>query len=129
MPESNDLTYQIIGAAMQVHNEIGPGLREKPYENALAIELRHLKLMVEQQKPYPIRYRDEVVGDCIPDLTIERTLLIEATSIGCLGEPETAQMLNYLRISTLELGLVVNFHNPKLEWKRVARSLGKQRYV
>jgi len=107
---------------MRVHNELGPGLREKPYENALMIDLRESGIFAEQQKPYPIRYLDQVVGDCIPDITVERKVLADAKSIDLLGDGEIAQMLNYLRISKLEIGLVINFKNPKLEWKRLARS-------
>ena len=68
--EFDDHTYDVIGCAMRVHNELGAGLHEKPYENALCIDLREQGFAVEQQLPYPIRYRDEVVGDCIPDLTV-----------------------------------------------------------
>ncbi len=122
MSDDAELSYQIIGAAMNVHNEIGPGLREKPYENALAIELRARGLAIEQQRPYPIRFRNQVVGDCIPDLTVDRCVLIDAKSIASIGDPEVAQMLNYLRISGKELGLVINFQPPKLEWRRMVRT-------
>jgi len=118
----DDSSYAIIGCAMRVHNALGPGLREKPYENALAIELRNSGFHAEQQRAYPILYLDQVVGDCIPDITVSREVLIDAKSIDAIGENEVAQMLNYLRISRLELGLVINFKNPKLEWQRVVRS-------
>jgi GxxExxY protein len=114
-----DATYEIIGCAMRVHSALGPGLREKPYENALVIELRLLGLRPEAQKAYPIRYLDHIVGDCIPDITVDRKVLVDAKSIDAIGENEQAQMLNYLRISRLAVGLVVNFKNHKLEWKRV----------
>ena len=117
----NDLTYQIIGVAMDVQNELGPGLREKPYENALCIELRDRRFQIEQQRPFPIRYKNEIVGDCIPDIIVDGTIIVDAKSIDRIGENEIAQMLNYLRIAEKELGLIINFKNPKIEVKRVAR--------
>ena len=114
-----DGSYDIIGAAMEVHTEVGPGLREKPYENALVIALRNKSFHPEQQKPYPIYFRDVVVGDCIPDITVNQSILIDVKSVDKIGENEMAQMLNYLRIAALEVGLVINFKNSKLEFKRV----------
>jgi GxxExxY protein len=120
--QSEEVTYEIIGAAMRVHNELGPGLREKPYENALAIELRNCGFSVATQKAYPIYYHHDIVGDCIPDITVDQQVLIDAKSVDAIGENESAQMLNYLRISKLEIGLVINFKPSKLDWKRLVRS-------
>lgn len=119
---AEDGSYEIIGCAMRVHNALGPGLREKPYENALVIELRRSGFRADPQRPYPILYLDQIVGDCIPDITVNGELLVDAKSLDAIGENEQAQMLNYLRISGLELGLIINFKNPKLEWLRVVRS-------
>jgi GxxExxY protein len=118
----DDGTYDIIGSAMRVHNALGPGLREKPYENALVLDLRRYGFTVEPQKPYPIRYLGEIVGDCIPDMCVNGKVLDDAKSIDAVGENEIAQMLNYLRISCLEIGLVINFKNARLETKRVVKS-------
>jgi|UniRef100_UPI003783B854 GxxExxY protein len=118
----NDCTHDIIGCAMHVHNALGPGLREKPYENALVIALREKRLLAEAQKAYPIRYLNQIVGDCIPDITVNENVLVDAKSIDAIGENEIAQMLNYLRISCLEIGLIINFKNPKLEWVRKVKS-------
>lgn len=114
------LTYKIIGAAMDVHNELGPGLREKPYENALCIALRNDGIHVEQQRQFPIRFRGIIVGDCTPDLVFEKAVIVDAKSIDSIGDSEVAQMLNYLRIASMQLGLVINFRNPKVEIKRVS---------
>ena len=113
-----DGTYELIGCAMNVHTALGPGLREKPYENALMIALRKAGIVAEQQKPYPIRYEGEVVGDCVPDITAGE-ILIDAKSIPTIGDPEISQMLNYLRISEKKIGLIINFRNGKLEFQRV----------
>jgi GxxExxY protein len=120
MPFQDD-SFAIIGCAMHVHNMLGPGLREKPYENALVIALRHKSLRAEAQKAYPIRYCGQPVGDCIPDITVSGNLLIDVKSIEVIGDNEIAQMLNYLRISGLKVGLIINFKNAKLEWQRIVR--------
>ena len=104
---------------MTVHNELGPGLREKPYENALAIELEEQKIDFVQQPVFPILYHGRPVGECIPDFTIHREALLDVKSVDSIGENERAQMLNYLRITRYRLGLVVNFRNARLEWERL----------
>jgi GxxExxY protein len=118
----DDIAYEVVGCAMRVHNALGPGLREKPYENALVIDLEGSGFKAESQRAYPIFYLEHAVGECIPDITVNRELLFDAKSLDSIGENEQAQMLNYLRISRIELGLIINFRNPKLEWQRVARS-------
>jgi len=128
MPDS-ELTHALIGCAMRVHNALGPGLREKPYENAPGIDLRRSGFKAEPQRAYPIHYLDQIVGDCIPDITVNDEILVDAKSIDAIGEGEMAQMLDYLRISRLEPGLAIHFKNPKLEWKRVARSTGNDRVI
>ncbi|MFT5469399.1 MAG: GxxExxY protein [Verrucomicrobiales bacterium] len=122
MPEQfQDGSYEIVGCAMRVHNELGFGLREKPYENALAIELELSGFEAEQQRKFPIVYRDRLVGDCIPDITVDapRRLLIEVKAVERIGDSERAQVLNYLRITGFRLGLILNFGTAKLDWKRV----------
>jgi GxxExxY protein len=95
-------------------------LREKPCENAWCIDLREQGLRVVQQQAFPIFYHGHTVGDCIPDLIVEDTILVDVKSIDANGENEVAQMLNYLRIAKLRIGLVINFKNPKVEVKRVS---------
>ncbi|MEM6278480.1 MAG: GxxExxY protein [Verrucomicrobiota bacterium] len=124
MADHGKLTYEVVGAAMRVHNSLGPGLREKPYENALFMELTETGIPVSQQKAYPILHRGKPVGDCIPDLTVNGELLVEVKSVERLGESEVAQILNYLRISKLELGIIVNFKGQRLEVERLVRSRG-----
>lgn len=113
-----DLTYSIIGSAMRVHRELGSGLREKPYENALVFDFRESGIRCIQQPAYPIVYHGHVVGECIPDLTVENQVVVEIKAVDSIGENESAQMLNYLKISGLTIGLIFNFKNAKLEWKR-----------
>ena len=120
MKDFNDGTYEIIGCAMRVHCSMGPGSREKPYENAMMIALRKARVTAAQQRPYPIYYEGEVVGDCIPDITVGDVLL-DAKSVENIGDNERAQMLNYLRIAEKQVGLVINSRNSKLEWLRLVR--------
>ena len=118
MSKFEDGSFEIIGCAMAVHREMGSGLREKPYENALVIALRQAGFTVESQRSYPICFREHIVGDCVPDITVNREFLIEVKAVESLGENETAQLLNYLRISGLSCGLLINFKPSSLEWKR-----------
>lgn len=116
---SFDLSYEVIGACMRVHNELGPGLREKPYENSPAIELEEQGIDFSQQPVFPICYHGKVVGECMPDFSVCREMLLDAKSVDVIGDNERAQMLNYLRITRYKLGLVVNFRNARLEWERL----------
>ena len=113
-----ELTYAIIGSAMRVHRELGSGLREKPYENALVFDFKEIGLRCIQQPAYPILYHGHVVGECVPDITVENQVVVEVKAVECIGENESAQMLNYLRISRFKVGLILNFRNAKLEMKR-----------
>lgn len=125
MSSETDEVYTIVGCAMRVHNALGPGLREKPYENALVIDLRMHDLEPDAQRAYPIHYLDHVVGDCIPDIAVLDRILVEVKSVDSLGDNELSQMMNYLRISGLELGVLINFRNAKLEWREVVWNAGK----
>lgn len=120
MDAFKDGTYEIIGCAMHVHRSIGSGLREKPCENAMVVALRNAGIRAHQQRAYPIIYEGITVGDCIPDITVGN-ILLELKSVESIGESERAQMLNYLRISKKEVGLVINFRNAQLEFERFVR--------
>ena len=113
------LCYQIVGCAFAVHNALGYGLNEKPYENALVVEFSHLSMAFKQQKRYEVFYRDVKVGEFIPDLIVDGKVVVDTKVINRIGEVELGQMINYLRLTNLEVGLIINFKNPKVEWKRV----------
>lgn len=117
--EDGDLTYQIIGCAMRVHTELGPGLREKPYENALAIDFGEQEISFDKQLRFPILYHGIQVGDCQPDFIAAEEVIVDCKSISKIGDDEIGQMLNYLRITKKSVGLLLNFKNVKLEFKRV----------
>ena len=118
LPEGT-LTHAIIGAALDVLNEVGHGLHEKPYENALVVEFGLRKLGLEQQRQYPVIYKGVKVGEFIPDLIVDSSVIVDAKVIDRITDIERGQMLNYLRITGLKVGLIINFKKPKLEWERI----------
>ncbi len=117
--QDSDLTYRIIGCAMRVHSALGPGPREKPYERALAIEFEEEGIEFTQQPCFPIFYRERPVGDCQPDFVVEDEIVVDCKSIASMGDNETGQVLNYLRITKKQVGLLLNFRNSSLEQKRL----------
>ena len=114
-----EITEDIIGAAMAVLNELKPGLDEKLYENALVIELQARSRSVEQQREYPVHYRGHFIGKLIPDLIVDGKVIADPKVVSDFNETHIAQMLGYLNITGLEVALLLNFKNAKLEWKRV----------
>jgi len=112
-------TYDIIGCAMEVLNELGHGLFEKPYENAMTVEFRLRGIPYKQQPAYMVEYKGENVGDYIPDLIVCGQIIVDLKVIDQIGRSEVAQMLNYLRITKLPVGLILNFKRQELEYKRV----------
>lgn len=116
---ASDLTREITGSAFEVSNTLGAGLLEKPYENALVIELAIRGLKVEQQKPFPVEYKGQPVGLYIPDLIVNETVIIDTKVIEAISNVERAQMLNYLRITKLTVGIIFNFKRPRLVFERL----------
>jgi len=112
----NELSFQIIGAAIELHKNIGPGLLESAYENALAYDLKEKGFKVEQQKSLPFIYKEvkQDVGYRV-DLLIEKKVIIEVKSIESLAPVHFAQTLTYLRLSGLKLALLINFNNAILK--------------
>jgi len=107
----NKITERIIGAAMQVHRTLGPGLLESAYEACLSYELRKGGLDVEQQKPVPLVY-EEVKLECgyRMDLLVERSVVVEVKFVEALVPVHAAQTLSYLRLSGCKLALLINFN-------------------
>ncbi len=121
-----DITKAIIGAAMTVLNELKPGLDEKLYENALVIELTSRGHIVEQQREYPVHYRGQFIGKLIPDLIVDGQVIADPKVVTAFSDTHIAQMLGYLNITGLEVALLLNFKEAKLQWKRVIRERKKQ---
>ena len=116
-----ELTRDIIGAAMAVLNELKPGLDEKLYENALVIELVARGHTVEQQREYPVHYRGHFIGQLIPDLLVDGKVIVDPKVVTAFNDTHIAQMLGYLNITDLEVALLLSFKEAKLDWKRVVR--------
>ena len=104
---------------MEVLNTLGHGLLEKPYENALCVELTLRGIPFQQQPQYEVTYKSVVVGSYVPDLIVRDDLVVDTKTIDRIGDHELGQMLNYLRLTGLGVGLILNFKRAKLEWKRV----------
>jgi len=100
-------------------NVLGHGLHEKPYENALVVELRLRGIAVEQQRRFQILYKTVQVGEYVPDLMASSSVIVDTKVLDRITEVERGKMINYLRITKLRVGLIVNLHKPKLEWERV----------
>jgi GxxExxY protein len=114
-----ELSFEIIGAALEVLNTLGHGLNEKVYENALVTELKVRGLHVDQQRRFKVLYKNAVVGEYIPDLLVEDKVIVDTKVIDAVSDAEVGQVMNYLRISALDLGIILNFRRPKLESRRV----------
>lgn len=114
----NSLSEKIIGCAFRVHNVLGCGFLEKVYENALSHELRKNSLSLEQQKPIQVIYDEVIVGDYIADILVESAVIVELKATKAIDEIHKAQLLNYLNATGLNLGLLLNFGQPRLEIKR-----------
>ena len=112
----NQLSYKTIGAAIEIHKTVGPGLLESCYESALAYELREIGLEVRQQVSMPFWYKDvkQEVGYRI-DLIVNERILVEVKSVEALAPVHYSQTLTYLRLSGLKLGLLINFNSHVLK--------------
>jgi GxxExxY protein len=105
-----DLAGKVIGFAMNVHSEMGPGFLEAVYENALLSDLKKARMQVEWQKPIKVVYNGNVVGDFIADLVIENELIIEVKAVQSLVKAHEAQLVNYLTATKIDTGLLLNAH-------------------
>lgn len=116
----NDLTYKIIGAAMNVHNEIGYGFKEEVYEKALEVKLNQLGIHVERQYRVNVEYEKETVAIFYLDLFAEQKVVIEIKAFSHqLTNDELAQVINYLKATGASVGLLFNFGRRRLEYRRV----------
>ncbi len=111
--------FQIVGCAMEVLNTLGHGLLEKPYENALVVEFGLRGIPFKQQPRFDVIYKGVKVGDYIPDLIAFEKIVVDAKTIDRITDVERGQILNYLKITGLRVGLILNFKKPKLEWERM----------
>ena len=112
-------TEKIIGFAFEVLNEIGHGLNEKIYENSLSVLFKLNNIGFDQQRRFPVFFRGVEVGEFVPDLIAFGSVIVDTKVIDRITDHERGQMLNYLRITKLRVGLILNFKNARLEFERV----------
>ncbi len=113
-----ELTGEIIESAFNVHNTLGCGLLEKVYENSLAWELELRGRSISSQKEFKVIYRGKEVGIYYADLVVEGKIILEVKSVEKIDNIHCAQLLNYLRISRLRVGMIINFAKPRLQYER-----------
>jgi GxxExxY protein len=116
-----ELTQKNLEGAFAVHNTLGCGFLERVYSSALLCELRNMNLSCEHEVPFKVRYRDIVVGDYCADLIVEKRVLVELKACASLESVHEAQILNYLKASNIQVGLLLNFGKTKLQYRRFVR--------
>lgn len=116
-----ELTREIIAAAIMVHQELRTGLDEKFYERALCIELAERGIHFDQQIQYPVSYKERFLGNLIPDLVVENSIIVDTKVVDAFTPAHEAQMLGYLNITGLDVALLLNFKVWPLGKKRVIR--------
>jgi GxxExxY protein len=116
-----ELSYAIVGAAMEVHRELGSGFLEAVYQKALAYELARCSIPFEEQPLLPVYYKDQLVGEYKADFVIDGKIVLELKAVSALNAAHQAQALHYLAATKLPLAILINFGAPTLETKRVVR--------
>jgi len=119
----NRITYEINGAVFEINRVLGSGFLEKVYQNALMVELTSRGLKAKSQVPIKVLYKDNVVGEYIADILVEEKVIVELKTVEGLDRIHEAQLLNYLKATGIQLGLLVNFTHPKAEIKRMVLDL------
>lgn len=114
-----DLSYKIVGLAMQIHSELGFGFLEKVYENSMMVLFRRENIMAKQQAPVSVSFEGEIVGDYYADILIEDKIILELKAIEKITDAHKAQALNYLKATGLKLAIIINFGKQRLEYERI----------
>lgn len=118
----SDITARIIGCAMKVHSALGNGFKEIIYQRALAMEMRKTHLSFEREMKMPIYYDNEIIGTRRVDFFVEEKIMVELKATTILDKVHLAQALNYLEAYKMEIGLLINFGEPSLRFKRIINS-------
>jgi GxxExxY protein len=113
-----ELSYKIIGIAMDVHRELGPGFLEKVYENAMMVLFSEQGIASLQQAPVEVTFHDKIIGDYYADILVEGKIILELKAVSQIAETHKAQIINYLKATRIRLGMLINFGNEKLEYQR-----------
>lgn len=115
----SEITEKVIGACMKVHTELGSGFQEVIYQRAVQIEFRRLGLSFQREVPMPVYYQNFHVGNRRVDFLVEGKISVELKAIANLESPQLAQAKNYLEAYNIEVGLLINFGAPSLQFKRL----------
>ena len=115
-----DEVFRVVGCAIEVLNTLGHGLVEKPYENALVVEFLLRKIPFRQQPSFDVVYKGQKIGLFVPDLIAFNSLVADTKVIDQITDHERGLKLNYLRITGMRVGVILNFKHSKLEWQRIA---------
>jgi len=113
-----ELTGKILAACFEVSNELGCGFLESVYQNALMIALQGKCLKAEREHALSVHFRGQLVGQFSADLLVEEHVILELKAVSALNENHKAQIINYLKATGIEVGMLVNFGSPKLEYRR-----------
>ncbi|OQX23856.1 MAG: GxxExxY protein [Desulfobacteraceae bacterium IS3] len=114
-----ELSYKVIGLAMEAHRKLGHGFLEKVYENALMILFRKNDVRAEQQAAIKVFFEGEIIGQYVADILIDEKIILELKCAEKILPIHRSQLLNYLKASNLRLGIIINFGNSKLEYERL----------
>ena len=114
-----ELSYQIIGCAMEVHKQLGVGFLESVYEDAFKIELKAKDIPFKSQVKYSIAYKNTYIKDFHCDLIVDDKIVIELKAIKQITDINRAQILNYLKVTKLKLGIIINFGENSLKYERI----------
>jgi GxxExxY protein len=117
-----EITRKIIGCAFEVIHELGAGFLESVYEKAMMIALVQMGLSCQAQHPINVMFRGKRVGEFFADILVEGKVIVELKAVKSIAPEHEAQIINYLNATGIEVGLLINFGNPKLEYRRFTRN-------
>ena len=114
-----DISYKIVGIAMEVHRELGSGFLEKVYENSMMVGFERDNIPAKQQFPIPVFFQGNQVGNYFADILVDNKIILELKTVSAIIDIHIAQVMNYLKATGKQLGIVLNFKNNSLEQQRV----------
>jgi len=121
-----ELSYEIVNAAFEVHNILGPGFLESIYEEAMAIELENRGHKVEKQARISVIYKDQKIGEHVLDLIVDGRIILELKAVADIAPIHKQQALSYLKATDYQLAIIINFNSPSLQTERVVHSKKKK---
>lgn len=122
-----DLTQKVIGTCFEVSRELGIGFVEGVYESAMVVALAQKGIQIEAQVPLKVKFRGVIVGEFFVDILVENKLIVELKAVSALRPEHQAQVINYLKATGIEVGLLVNFGNARVEYRRLYRNKDSNR--